>query len=109
MYAGQIVESAEVEHLFARPTPPYTEGLLRAMPRVDGGAPVAIGGRVPPAGQYPGGCRFHPRCAYVRDECRTGAVALRPHAGALTRCVRAEELVLGGAAAAVTTAPVDDR
>jgi oligopeptide/dipeptide ABC transporter ATP-binding protein len=98
MYAGQIVETADVEPLFRRPTHPYTEGLLRAMPRVDGGAPIAIGGRVPPAGQYPVGCRFHPRCPYAREGCRVGPVPLVAHAGSLTRCVRAHELVLGGAA-----------
>ncbi len=50
MYAGQIVESADVEHLFARPTHPYTEGLLRAMPRVDGGA-AHLDRRTGPAGR----------------------------------------------------------
>jgi peptide/nickel transport system ATP-binding protein len=98
MYAGQIVESAGVDHLFRRPSHPYTEGLLAAMPRVDGSTPTAIPGRVPTPGRYPAGCRFHPRCPYAAPECTVAPIALRARDGALTRCVRADELVLGPAA-----------
>ncbi len=73
MYAGQIVESAPTERLFARPAHPYTEGLLGAMPSLE--APrtrlKAIPGQVPPANAWPGGCRFHPRCPYAWEKCRT--------------------------------------
>ena len=73
MYAGQIVEEAPNEALFARPAHPYTEGLLAAIPRLD--APrdrlPQIPGHVPPATEWPAACRFHPRCPYAWDRCRS--------------------------------------
>jgi len=76
MYAGQVVEQAPTPDLFARPLHPYTEGLLASVPRLD--APPArargrlhgIPGQVPAASDWPGGCRFHPRCPYAWDRCR---------------------------------------
>jgi oligopeptide/dipeptide ABC transporter ATP-binding protein len=71
MYAGEVVETAATTALFDRPTHPYTEGLLAAVPRVD--APRsrlhAIPGQVPAATAWPVGCRFHPRCPYAWDKC----------------------------------------
>jgi oligopeptide/dipeptide ABC transporter ATP-binding protein len=71
MYAGQVVETATTPQLFDKPTHPYTEGLLAAVPRVD--APRArlhaIPGQVPAATAWPTGCRFHPRCPYAFDKC----------------------------------------
>ena len=71
MYAGQVVETAKTTELFDKPTHPYTEGLMAAVPRVD--APRsrlhAIPGQVPAATAWPVGCRFHPRCPYVFDKC----------------------------------------
>jgi oligopeptide/dipeptide ABC transporter ATP-binding protein len=71
MYAGQIVETATTTDLFDRPTHPYTEGLLAAVPRIE--APRsrlhAIPGQVPAATAWPVGCRFHPRCPYAWDKC----------------------------------------
>jgi len=73
MYAGQIVEEAPTEALFARPAHPYTEGLLAAVPRLDRKRErlAAIPGQVPPATSWPAGCRFHPRCPYAWEKCRT--------------------------------------
>jgi len=76
MYAGQVVEQAPTPDLFARPLHPYTDGLLASVPRLD--APPArargrlhgIPGQVPAASDWPGGCRFHPRCPYAWDRCR---------------------------------------
>jgi oligopeptide/dipeptide ABC transporter ATP-binding protein len=78
MYAGQIVEEATTGELFARPAHPYTEGLLGAVPTLDDPKQrlTAIGGQVPPATQWPGGCRFHPRCPYAWDRCRAEAPPL---------------------------------
>ncbi len=73
MYAGQVVETASTRALFAAPQHPYTEGLLASIPRL--GAPRerlrSIPGSVPPATAWPTGCRFHPRCPYAWDKCRT--------------------------------------
>jgi peptide/nickel transport system ATP-binding protein len=68
MYAGQVVESAAKEKIFATPEHPYTWGLLRSIPRLDrvrGEPLVPIAGRPPSLISPPRGCRFHPRCPYV--------------------------------------------
>jgi peptide/nickel transport system ATP-binding protein len=81
MYAGQIVEQAPASELFAAPRHPYTWGLLRSTPRLDApiGAELAgIPGRPPSLVQPPPGCRFHPRCAYVRERHRVVEPQLEP-------------------------------
>lgn len=64
MYAGQVVESGTVEQVFRNPSHPYTIGLLRSLPRLDGSATrlLPIRGNPPSASDQPSGCRFHPRC-----------------------------------------------
>ncbi len=72
MYAGNIVEVAATEKLFARPLHPYTQGLISTVPRLTGGGIASgIPGRIPDYRNPPAGCRFHPRCPYVMDICRT--------------------------------------
>jgi oligopeptide/dipeptide ABC transporter ATP-binding protein len=73
MYAGQVVETAATRPLFAAPQHPYTEGLLASIPRLDHPRERlrSIPGSVPPATAWPTGCRFHPRCPYAWDKCRT--------------------------------------
>jgi oligopeptide/dipeptide ABC transporter ATP-binding protein len=73
MYAGQVVETAATRALFATPRHPYTEGLLASIPRLDQPRERlrSIPGSVPPATAWPTGCRFHPRCPYAWDKCRT--------------------------------------
>jgi peptide/nickel transport system ATP-binding protein len=78
MYAGVIVETAPTERLFADPKHPYTQGLLRSIPRLDSGwdeAMPTIAGAVQGA-QDVTGCRFAPRCPLAVDVCRE-APALR--------------------------------
>src|SRR5690242_3416112 len=73
MYAGRIVERAPTRQLFARPRMPYTEALLRAIPRLDHDSHtrlLAIGGRPPDLVDPPPGCRFAPRCEHVQERCR---------------------------------------
>jgi oligopeptide/dipeptide ABC transporter ATP-binding protein len=78
MYGGRIVEQAGTRDLFARPLHPYTDGLLRAVPRMDRPADTlpAIPGAVPAATHWPAGCRFHPRCAHAWPRCRADEPAL---------------------------------
>ena len=82
MYAGQVVEEADVEALFERPWHPYTQGLIRSIPRIDAGAArgsrlASIPGTVPSLVDPPVGCRFAPRCAHARDACTQATPALR--------------------------------
>ena len=73
MYAGEVVEEAPVDALFAAPHHPYTEGLMAAMPRVGERRERlrVIPGTVPPPTRWPSGCRFHDRCNYAWERCRT--------------------------------------
>ncbi|WP_289135941.1 ABC transporter ATP-binding protein [uncultured Brevibacillus sp.] len=71
MYAGQVVEEAEVEKLFETPKHPYTVGLLGSIPDMDVEQEYlfTIGGTVPSPGQMPVGCRFAERCNKAFDKC----------------------------------------
>ena len=74
MYAGRIVEQAEVNDLFADPKHPYTQGLLNSIPRWDQhGSELlkAIEGQPPHLADLPTGCAFHPRCPHKTDRCLT--------------------------------------
>jgi oligopeptide transport system ATP-binding protein len=72
MYAGRIVEQADVYELYAQPGHPYTKGLLDSIPRLDqkGEVLAAIGGLPPNLMRIPPGCPFNPRCSYAQDVCR---------------------------------------
>jgi peptide/nickel transport system permease protein len=100
MYAGQVVERAATADIFNRPRHPYTAALLAAQPGVrDTTERVSlITGDVPQPGQFPSGCRFHPRCDHAEEACATGPVELVT-AGPehQCRCRRLDELILPGA------------
>lgn len=72
MYAGNIVEIAHTDRLFEKPLHPYTEAMLRAIPKVTERRTEleSIHGSVPNLIEPPSGCRFHPRCPFVMDICR---------------------------------------
>jgi peptide/nickel transport system ATP-binding protein len=92
MYAGQIVERAPVEALFARPEHPYTVGLLGSIPKLDQKRErlPSIEGRVPDMAHPPEGCRFAARCPFVEPACHDAVPPLVEVAlGHLTRCRRA--------------------
>jgi peptide/nickel transport system ATP-binding protein len=75
MYAGNVVEVAPVKELFKNPLHPYTKALLESIPRP--GSPFkSIPGAVPNLVNPPSGCRFHPRCQYMMDECKHKVPAL---------------------------------
>ncbi len=97
MYAGEIVELAPTEEIFANPRHPYTQGLIRCLPRLgrtkSSSVLYPIPGRVPPPNLLPPGCVFEPRCDYGRDVCRKARPAIRPLAiGHTTRCLFSEEI-----------------
>ena len=82
MYAGQVIEEGSVEEVFERPWHPYTQGLIRSIPRIDADASrgarlVSIPGIVPSLIEPLPGCRFAPRCAHVRAACTQATPALR--------------------------------
>jgi oligopeptide/dipeptide ABC transporter ATP-binding protein len=72
MYAGQIAEVSQTKDLFRRPLHPYTQGLLRAVPKlhVEVEELEIIPGSVPNLIYPPSGCRFHPRCPFAMERCR---------------------------------------
>ena len=77
MYAGRVVEEASVEQLFANPLHPYTQGLIRSIPRIDKDAGKrtrleAIAGMVPSLIDPPPGCRFAPRCKFAQARLHRG-------------------------------------
>jgi oligopeptide/dipeptide ABC transporter ATP-binding protein len=99
MYAGKIVEESPARDLFAKPRHPYTEGLLRAVPRLDETKEEkkrrlqTIEGVVPNPLEHPPGCRFAPRCEHALEKCRVGELRLvEVNARHSTRCVRASEI-----------------
>ncbi|BAA79256.2 ABC transporter, ATP binding protein [Aeropyrum pernix K1] len=70
MYAGHVVEVADVFSLFERPLHPYTKGLLKSIPKPHVDEEIEpIRGEPPSLADPPPGCRFHPRCPYVMDVC----------------------------------------
>ena len=72
MYLGRIVEMAPTEELFARPNHPYTQALLREVPRIDTRQHTfePIKGEIPSPLDPPSGCHFHPRCPFSMQQCR---------------------------------------
>jgi oligopeptide/dipeptide ABC transporter ATP-binding protein len=100
MYAGQVVEQAEVDDLYHRPRHPYTAALMTAMPQLTGRSErlATIPGRTPAPGSMPPGCRFHPRCGHAVDRCQVDdRVAMRElDGGRESRCLRVAELTLEG-------------
>jgi peptide/nickel transport system ATP-binding protein len=93
MYAGRIVEQAPANQLFADPVHPYAQGLIGALPPLDGPRRrlTAIPGTVPDPAHMPDGCAFAPRCALAAEPCGLAAPTLAPIANDRTvACIRAE-------------------
>nr|WP_245539857.1 ABC transporter ATP-binding protein [Reyranella massiliensis] len=93
MYAGKVVEEAPVEALFGNPRHPYTQGLIRSIPRVDRAAEKkqrleAIAGTVPSLLDPPPGCRFASRCKHAMEVCTRAMPPLKEVGpGHFVRCV----------------------
>ena len=90
MYCGEIMEEATVGELFRDPQHPYTAGLLGTLPKYGQHGPLpTIEGMVLPAGEFPEGCVFSPRCKYATDHCRACKPALtKTKDGRRVRCFR---------------------
>jgi oligopeptide/dipeptide ABC transporter ATP-binding protein len=82
MYAGRVVEQGPTDEVLRQPRHPYTEGLLRAAPRLNREKLVAIPGTVPQLAELPAGCAFGPRCAKHIAECDAAVPELTRAAGA---------------------------
>jgi peptide/nickel transport system ATP-binding protein len=80
MYAANVVEQAEVHDLFSQPQHPYTWGLMGSLPRLEADVErlTQIPGQPPSLLRPPNGCRFHPRCPYVMEVCKTTVPELLP-------------------------------
>ena len=97
MYAGEMVERATVEEIYKNPRHPYTQGLIRCVPKLGADKATSvlypIRGRVPPPNNRPAGCIYGPRCDYVQERCREERPALRQLSeDRSVRCHFAEEI-----------------
>jgi oligopeptide/dipeptide ABC transporter ATP-binding protein len=98
MYTGKIVETSGVDELFAKPRHPYTQGLLRSVPKLtEVGVLKAerlqtIEGTVPTPTELPPGCHFAPRCEFRMERCTQGEIPFfDTEDGAAVRCVLYDE------------------
>jgi oligopeptide/dipeptide ABC transporter ATP-binding protein len=103
MYAGRVAEEASVERLFANPRHPYTQGLIRSIPRIDLDSEhktrlEAIGGSVPILINPPVGCRFAPRCKFAMNVCTEKEPLLREIAPGHRMACHLGDTQLGGTA-----------
>jgi oligopeptide transport system ATP-binding protein len=99
MYAGKIVETGPVRSVYHNPAHPYTEGLMASIPRLDrkSGRLQPIRGAPPDLSRIPSGCAFHPRCPYMRDNCRTDVPPLYEVSGTRqSACHYYEEVLRAG-------------
>lgn len=109
LYAGELVEDAATDKLYAQPLHPYTQGLLDSVPRLgqrkDKQQLRGIQGQIPPLANRPSGCIFTPRCPLAIDICHTDRPPLEnPTDGRQVRCHRWQE-ILSGAADSAQPAP----
>lgn len=94
LYSGRKVEEGSIEAIFAKPLHPYTVGLMKAVPNVDEDDfdIQPIPGTFPNITEEIGGCRFHPRCPYATERCRTEVPAeLEIEPGHTVSCHKVEE------------------
>ncbi|MBB4394439.1 ABC transporter ATP-binding protein [Bradyrhizobium sp. ERR14] len=103
MYAGKVIEEALVDDLFGHPGHPYTQGLIRSIPRIDLDSEhktrlEAIGGSVPILINPPVGCRFAPRCKFAMNVCTEKEPLLREIAPGHRMACHLGDTNLGGAA-----------
>jgi len=96
MYLGQVIEESGVNELFSTPLHPYTKGLIRSVPQIDGDRSKklhVIEGIVPSLRNVPVGCRFAPRCPHADELCTTQAPTLEDVGGRKIRCWHYERIL----------------
>ena len=88
MYAGKIMEKADVVSLYKNPLHPYTQALINSYPSIRGNKKelLSIPGSPPPLVNPPQGCRFHPRCKFATERCRIEAPEIREVDGHSVAC-----------------------
>jgi oligopeptide/dipeptide ABC transporter ATP-binding protein len=98
MYAGKVVEYADVKTLFKSPRHPYTVGLLGSIPRLDEKKEKlnVIEGIVPNPFEMPSGCRFHPRCKEAQEICFVREPEIVKEGNSLVRCWKYSNQWAGG-------------
>ena len=94
MYAGRVVEKANIMNVFEHPTHPYTKGLLASLPQAGVDRLVPINGFPPNMLQPPSGCAFRPRCEHATDACAATLPDLRSVGDSMSACIRANELTV---------------
>ena len=96
MFLGRLCEIGRTAEIYSAPLHPYTRFLINAIPKADPAARFEekplLTGELPSPTDPPPGCRFHTRCPYATECCRREMPQLRPVAGRLVACHRAEEL-----------------
>ncbi|MEL4027666.1 ABC transporter ATP-binding protein [Caldifermentibacillus hisashii] len=96
MYLGQVIEEAPVDNIFTNSLHPYTKGLLKSIPKIDGDRNkklFTIEGIVPSLHNIPKGCRFAPRCPFADEQCRTQSPVLKETGGGhKVRCWHYEKI-----------------
>ncbi len=90
MYAGKIVEYGTAKDIFRSPQHPYTQGLLKCIPKFEQNRTglQTIKGTVPAPTDFPEGCRFHPRCSFATELCRASTPELRETGSTTVACHR---------------------
>ena len=93
LYAGRVAESNDVYRIFSQPQHPYTQALIRCIPRLGqaAGSLQGISGIVPSVSNYGSGCRFHSRCQLAQTRCKTDIPEQRVQGGHAIACHYAEE------------------
>ncbi len=93
MYAGRIFEYGPIEAIFTRMRNPYTYGLMRSIPQLTERRDrlYAIPGQVPDPMHLPEGCKFHPRCHMMIEDCKKGEPMFQVNGDQLSRCIRWKE------------------
>ena len=99
MYAGMVMEYSDVNTLFAEPLHPYTQGLMKALPRMGEiqDKLYVIEGTVPSLYELPAGCRFWPRCPYATERCKGEVPELYEVGERKVRCFLYQNRVKEGA------------